>query len=189
MCNIWPQINFSQFSPQARSMKLFIDPSWRRSSDIRGSTFHRLQKYPLWRSIFRVIFMLSGAGKKRKVFLAFHRTFSFIFPIHSIGLWRVSCSNLEVNAFRLYFGRGINQKTFEMEKYFPRTATDLKLIPLSRGVWVRLTCIGRKLNSETDSDINGSITFASIGRRQMRKREAKFSPRNQPWRHFIFIIF
>lgn len=50
---------------------------------------------------------------------------SRISSIHSVGLWRVSCSNLEVNAF-VHFGRGINPKTFQTGNFLPEVKAWLR---------------------------------------------------------------
>lgn len=69
------------------------------ASAIRRSTSHRLHKKSSSRenNILRVIFMFVWESCKN-----FLSTFPFIFSAHSMGLWRVSCSNLEVNALRLF---------------------------------------------------------------------------------------
>lgn len=103
--------------------------------------------------------------------------FLYFSAIHSAGLWRVSCSNLEVNAFRLFFGRGINQKTFRMEK-----KDFFELIRLS-GWCLSATCI----ESEAELRQWWDKWFHCV--RHEHKQTNFHSPHSSKWRHFIFIIF
>lgn len=75
-------------------------------SSVQATKKNHLEKY--FPSYFYVVWSLENKKESWKKRFAFHRAFSFFF-IHSMGLWRVSCSNFGVNVFRLYVGRGINQ--------------------------------------------------------------------------------